>query len=66
MTSSNDITGDYLKSRPATESYRSNYDAIFRKKEQPPIVLTQEQQAAMDEMAGIWNEDYKPLNNEKE
>lgn len=58
MTSSNDITGDYLKSRPATESYRNNYDAIFRKAKQPPIVLTQEQQAAMDEMAGIWNEDY--------
>ena len=64
MTSSNDITGDYLKSRPATESYRNNYDAIFRKVKQPEIVLTQEQQAAMDEMAGIWNEEYKENDND--
>lgn len=64
MTSSNDITGDYLKSRPATESYRNNYDAIFRKAKQPEVALTQEQHAAMDEMAGIWNEEYKENDND--
>ena len=31
MTTKNDVTGDLLKSKPASESYRNNYDAIFRK-----------------------------------
>lgn len=58
MTSSNDITGDYLVNKKTNDAYRSNYDAIFRKAKQPEIVLTQEQQAAMDEMADIFNKDY--------
>ena len=31
--STNDITGDALRTRPATDAYRDNYDAIFRKPE---------------------------------
>lgn len=29
--STNDITGDRLATRPATDAYRDGYDAIFRK-----------------------------------
>ena len=29
--SSNDITGDALRTRPASDAYRDNYDAIFRR-----------------------------------
>ena len=29
--STNDITGDALRTRPATDAYRDGYDAIFRK-----------------------------------
>ena len=29
--STNDITGDALRTRPATDAYRDNFDAIFRK-----------------------------------
>lgn len=28
----NEITGDKLQTKVSTENYRSNYDAIFRKK----------------------------------
>lgn len=27
----NDITGDELKTKPASDAYRQNYDLIFRK-----------------------------------
>ena len=29
MTAKNDITGDPIKSKSATDAYRSNFDAIF-------------------------------------
>lgn len=29
--STNDITGDTLRTKPATDAYRDNYDAIFRR-----------------------------------
>ena len=32
MATRNDITGDSLTSKPASEAYRNNYDAIFGKK----------------------------------
>lgn len=32
MASYNDITGNCLVTKPATEEYRNNYDAIFGKK----------------------------------
>lgn len=32
MVAKNDITGDQISSKVATESYRSNYDTIFGKK----------------------------------
>ena len=31
MTSKNDITGDSLKSKPASQEYLDNFDRIFRK-----------------------------------
>ena len=37
MATKNDITGDTVTSRPASDNYRDNYDAIFRKKEIPRI-----------------------------
>jgi hypothetical protein len=38
MTSKNDITGDSLTSRVATEQYRDNYDKIFRSKQRKPDI----------------------------
>lgn len=32
MVSKNEITGDSLQTKVSSESYRNNYDAIFRKK----------------------------------
>jgi len=32
MATTNDITGDSIQTGVVTDSYRSNYDAIFRKK----------------------------------
>lgn len=32
MTTKNDITGDLIKSRASTDSYRANWDNIFKKK----------------------------------
>lgn len=31
MVAKNDITGDSIQTKTATQSYRSNYDNIFRK-----------------------------------
>lgn len=33
MATTNNITGDTIKSRPASNLYRDNYEAIFGKKE---------------------------------
>lgn len=49
MTSKNDITGDTIASKPGSDAYRANFDIIFTKK---PL-LTDEQQKAMDDMAGL-------------
>jgi hypothetical protein len=67
MTSKNDITGDDIKSKAATSAYRDNYDAIFRKSNvavskrgeefeydaAPKVTLSQQQQAAVDDTAGL-------------
>ena len=34
-TSRNDITGDWLQSKPNSEQFEKNFDLIFRKKELP-------------------------------
>jgi len=39
MSSKNDITGDWIKSKPNSKQFDENFDKIFRKKE--PIKLTQ-------------------------
>ena len=43
--STNDITGDAMRTRPASAAYRDNFDAIFRKEDQIegwPMIDTQE------------------------
>ena len=40
MTARNDITGDAIASRTTTDSYRKNFDAIFRT---PPAVREAQQ-----------------------
>lgn len=30
-TSTNPVTGDLIKTRPTSDAYRNNYDAIFKK-----------------------------------
>ena len=34
----NDITGDKVKSKPNSKAYRDNHDAIFNKKKKKPYV----------------------------
>jgi chromosome segregation ATPase len=34
-TSRNDITGDWIQSKPNSEMFEKNFDAIFRKKKEP-------------------------------
>ena len=36
MASKNDITGDTIATRQITDSYRDNFDRIFRKKKDEP------------------------------
>ena len=35
MTSKNDITGDWIKSKPHSKQFDENFDRIFRKTEDP-------------------------------
>ena len=37
MTARNEITGALIKTKGATDAYRSNWDAIFGKKEAGPV-----------------------------
>lgn len=34
--STNDITGDKIATKPASDAFRNNFDAIFRKKDPAP------------------------------
>lgn len=36
-TARNDITGNWLKSKAPNDNYRNGFDAIFGKKEVPPV-----------------------------
>lgn len=46
----NPITGDSLINKSTTDAYREGYDRIFGKKE---FTLSKEQQAAVDDTAGL-------------
>ena len=35
-TAQNDITGDWMQSKPNSEQFEKNFDAIFRKKKELP------------------------------
>jgi hypothetical protein len=37
MASRNDVTGDFIQSKTASDTYRNNWDNIFKKK-RPPVV----------------------------
>jgi hypothetical protein len=37
MASKNDITGDWIKSKPNSEQFEENFDKIFRKENVDPI-----------------------------
>jgi len=50
MTAINDITGDSIATKGSTEAYRNNFDAIFRKKEGPKVMVPQ---ATLDELHWI-------------
>ena len=67
MTARNDITGDVIATKSTSDAYRSNYDAIFRKKEESVVKelvvtkevlseLTPEQPAKKerDEQTAMW------------
>lgn len=49
MTSKNDITGDKLQTKAASEEYRNNYDLIFKKPTQLPA-----QQKPVDVVVKEW------------
>lgn len=45
MTARNDITGDVIATKGTSQSYRDNYDAIFRKPAEPtpaPVKIVKE------------------------
>lgn len=44
MTAINDITGDAIATKGSSESYRNNFDAIFRKKEEPSKLVPESTQ----------------------
>ena len=46
--SNNDITGDAQRTKPATDAYRANYDAIFRLEPQPNPDWPADAEARMD------------------
>jgi len=54
-TSRNDVTGDWLHSKPNSEMFEKNFDLIFRKKkpeyELDDGQLTEEQYAKIKELA---------------
>jgi predicted small secreted protein len=50
MTSKNDITGDWIKSKPHSKQFDENWDRIFKKE---GITLTEEELANVEIIADI-------------
>lgn len=46
--STNEITGDALRTKPATDAYRANYDAIFKREPTPNPDWPEEADARID------------------
>lgn len=69
-TARNDITGDIIATKGTSEAFRSNYDAIFGKKNkqlQADIVDTSGVKALYPEDHGLWFEDSEePQHSEEE
>ena len=53
MKNKNDITGDKLVTKTATDAYRDGWDAIFGEKITPLDELLMEMDALHDELCGI-------------
>ena len=41
-TSRNDVTGDWMQSKPNSEQFEKNFDLIFRKKKEEPKLVEYE------------------------
>ena len=41
-TAQNDVTGDWLQSKPNNEQFEKNFDLIFRKKKEEPKLVEYE------------------------
>jgi hypothetical protein len=54
-TSRNDITGDWLQSKPNNEMFEKNFDLIFRKKKKEELPVYKE----WDQMKPVGKEGYK-------
>jgi hypothetical protein len=62
MSSTNDITGDTLKSK-TSKAYRDNYDAVFKDKERPrPLQQPFEGMVGDVDEAVRWGEPYRSSN----
>lgn len=49
-TSRNDITGDWMQSKPNSEQFEKNWDLIFGKKDTPAILINE----SMEEHKGVY------------
>jgi hypothetical protein len=54
MTNKNDITGDSLVSKASTESYRSGWDNIFKKKDTPMKEYEEDEPQERSDDDGEW------------
>lgn len=57
MVTKNDVTGDSIKSRVSSNAYKDNYDAIFGKKEDNIVYLSDE---AFDKLSEMLDKPPKP------
>jgi len=56
VSAKNDITGDSLVSKVASEDYRKNYDNIFGKKKVNTVDYVSDTHRAVDDTAGVEEE----------
>jgi hypothetical protein len=49
-TARNDVTGDWLQSKPNNEQFEKNFDLIFRKKKEEPKLAEYELDKSTGEM----------------
>ena len=59
-TAQNDVTGDWLQSKPNNEQFEKNFDLIFRKEKKEEFPIDKE----WDLMKPVWKEEPPHLNVE--